>query len=547
MAKTQSDFSTFAKLGETLAATSSRLERARLIADYLRALEPGDAETAARLLVGRPFPESEGRRLSMSGSALWAALQLLGVTATEAEWAGAVDFGDVVQRAIAPHAATVPSLLLSDITTQFGAIASASGSGSRRARVSLLRDLLARATELEAKYIAKIVIGEMRHGVQDGIVLDAIATMIDASAIEVRRAHQALGDIGRLAALAKTTGKDGLAAVAVQLFRPLKPMLAQTAASVEEAFVAHAGRLALEWKLDGARLQIHKEGERVRMFSRRLKDLTASLPEIVSLVQREVQADTAILEGEVMAVAGERFLPFQELMRRFRRIRDIDETASAVSIRLFLFDLLYADGTLLLTRTGAERWDALERVRGRIDVVQRSVPASVAEGQEFYDTAVAAGAEGVMAKALDEPYTPGVRGSGWLKIKKIVTLDLVIVAADWGYGRRHGWLSNYHLAARDDATNTFVPLGKTFKGLTDEQFRAMTERLLQLNTEQQGGTVSVRPEVVVEVRFSDIQRSTTYPCGMALRFARIARIRDDKTPAEADTLDTVRQLFASQG
>jgi DNA ligase 1 len=547
MAKTQSDFSTFANLGETLATTTSRLERARLIADYLRALDPADAETAARLLVGRPFPESEGRRLSMSGSAVWAAMQLLGVAATETGWAGAVDFGEVVRRAIAPCAATVPSLLLSDITTQFAAIASAAGSGSRRTRVSLLRDLLARATELEAKYIAKIVIGEMRHGVQDGIVLDAIATMIDASAIEVRRAHQALGDIGRLAALAKATGKEGLSAVAVQLFRPLKPMLAQTAATVAEAFATHGGRLALEWKLDGARLQIHKDGTRVRMFSRRLKDLTASLPEIETLVQREVRADTAILEGEVMAVAGERFLPFQELMRRFRRIRDVAETASLVSIRLFLFDLLYADGTLLLTRTSSERWDALQGVRGNIDVVPRSVPASVAEGQELYDTAVASGAEGVMAKALDQPYTPGVRGSGWLKIKKIVTLDLVIIAADWGYGRRHGWLSNYHLAARDDATNTFVALGKTFKGLTDEQFRAMTERLLQRKTEQQGGTVFVRPEVVVEVRFSDIQRSTTYPCGMALRFARIARIRDDKTPAEADTLDTVRQLFASQG
>jgi DNA ligase-1 len=323
-------------------------------------------------------------------------------------------------------------------------------------------------------------------------------------------------------------------------------MLAQTAASVDAAFATHAGHIALEWKLDGARLQIHKDGTRVRAFSRRLKDLTTSLPEIVDLVRREVRADTAILEGEVMAIAGERFLPFQELMRRFRRIRNVDETAAAVPVKLFLFDLLLADGDPILARNAAERWEALQRLRGAIECVRRLVPASVEEGQAFYDAAVAAGAEGVMAKALDAAYTPGVRGAGWLKIKKIVTLDLVIIAADWGYGRRHGWLSNYHLAARDGATDAFVALGKTFKGLTDAQFRTMTERLLQLKTGEERGTVSVRPEIVVEVRFSDIQRSTQYPCGMALRFARIARIRDDKPAAEADTLDTVRALFAAQ-
>jgi DNA ligase-1 len=302
----------------------------------------------------------------------------------------------------------------------------------------------------------------------------------------------------------------------------------------------------LEWKLDGARVQIHKDGEHVRVYSRRLKDLTASLPEIVALVRNEVPIHTAILEGEVMAVADGRFQPVQELMRRFRRIRDVDATAAVLPVKLFLFDLLFADGIPLLGHAAAERWDALQRVRGRIDCVSRMVPTSVEEGQGFYDAAVGSGAEGVMAKALDAAYTPGVRATGWLKIKKIVTLDLVVIAADWGYGRRHGWLSNYHLAARDSASGSFVPLGKTFKGLTDAQFRAMTERLLQLKTDEQRGTVFVHPAVVVEVRFSDIQRSTQYACGMALRFARIFRIRDDKGPDEADTLDTVRELFARQ-
>jgi DNA ligase-1 len=386
----------------------------------------------------------------------------------------------------------------------------------------------------------------MRHGVQEGIVLDAVAALCEAPAEEVRRAHQALGDIGRLVRVAHTDGRAGLAAVAVQLFRPIKPMLAQTANTVAEAFAELHGQLALEWKLDGARVQIHKQGDSVRLFSRRLKDVTVSLPEVVDAVRHSGCADTAIFEGEVIPVAGDaRPLPFQELMRRFRRIREVSDTAADVPVRLYLFDVLRAGAELLLDVPAARRWEILQSVRGALDCVGRLIPASAGEGEAFYEGALAAGYEGVMAKALDAPYTPGVRGKGWLKIKKIVTLDLVIVAADWGYGRRHGWLSNYHLAARDTATGRFEPVGKTFKGLTDEQFRTMTERLLQLKTGEQAGTVFVRPEVVVEVRFSDIQKSPQYACGMALRFARIFRIRDDKPAAEADTVATLRTLYAA--
>jgi DNA ligase-1 len=323
-------------------------------------------------------------------------------------------------------------------------------------------------------------------------------------------------------------------------------MLAQTAADVGAAMTQLDGRAALEWKLDGARVQIHKQGDEVRIFSRRLKDISASLPEIVALARREARADSAILEGEVLAVADGRILPFQELMRRFRRIRDVDATASTVPVELYLFDLLFRDGEPLLAQPSAQRWEALQNVRGGMMCVSRCVPADVEAGQSFYDAALAASAEGVMAKSLEGAYTPGVRGKGWLKVKKIASLDLVVVAADWGYGRRHGWLSNYHLACRDEATGSFVPLGKTFKGLTDEQFRGMTERLLADKTGESGGTVFVHPNVVVEVRFSDVQRSPQYACGMALRFARIARIRDDKSAADADTLATVRELFARQ-
>lgn len=498
---------------------------------------------AARLLLGRAFPEAQGRRLALSGRAVWAALAEIGARVDTANWAGAEDFGELVRRVVpATGEPTVP-LTLGDLAATFAAIAGASGSGSRQRRIGLLRDLFARATPLEAKYLAKIVIGEMRHGVQEGIVLDALAALCAAEPAEIRRAQQALADVGRLARLVKTEGLAGLRSIAVQLFRPIKPMLAQTAAGVAEAFKEMEGRLALEWKLDGARVQIHKRGDQVRLFSRRLQDITASLPDVAATIVREARARTAIFEGEVIPVTHGRPLPFQELMRRFRRVRDVTEAAAAVPVQLYLFDVLLHDDALLLDTPAAARWEALLATCGDLRCVSRLVPASVEQGHAFYEAAVAAGYEGVIAKALDAAYTPGVRGKGWLKIKKIVSLDLVIVAADWGYGRRHGWLSNYHLAVRDEATGQFVPVGKTFKGLTDEEFRTMTERLLALKINEAGGTVFVRPEVVVEVRFTDVQKSPQYACGMALRFARIFRIRDDKRAEDADTLRTLRALF----
>jgi DNA ligase-1 len=535
-------FAEFAGLCEQLAATSSRLRRTQQVADFLRRLSPEAAEIATRWLVGRAFPEAQGRRLALSGRAVLDALAQIGADITGARWAGAEDFGELVRRTMQPTASVAP-LSFNDVTATFAAIATARGSGSRRQRVTLLAQLLRRAAPLEAKYITKIVIGEMRHGVQEGIVLDALAALAGVDAAAIRRAHQAMGDIGRLARIDLTDGAVGLGAVAVQLFRPIKPMLAQTAADIAAAFAELRGRLALEWKLDGARVQIHKQGQRVRLFSRRLHDITASLPDVAARVASSARADSAIFEGEVIPVADGHPLPFQELMRRFRRIRAVSETAEQVPVQLYLFDILLHEQRLLLDTPSAARWETLQQARGDLDCVGRLVPADASAGQRFYEAAVAAGYEGVMAKALDAGYTPGVRGKGWLKIKKIVTLDLVVIAADWGYGRRHGWLSNYHLAARDPATGQFAPVGKTFKGLTDVEFQAMTERLLRLQVDERDGTMHVRPEVVVEVRFTDIQKSPHYPCGMALRFARIFRIRDDKPANEADTLDTLRALF----
>ncbi|HJQ85660.1 MAG TPA: ATP-dependent DNA ligase, partial [Candidatus Binatia bacterium] len=330
-------------------------------------------------------------------------------------------------------------------------------------------------------------------------------------------------------------------------FRPLRPMLAHTAGGATEALASFEGRAAVEEKLDGARVQIHCRDGESRLYSRRLQELTPSLPDVVALVRERLAVPAAILEGEVVPVDVDgRPVAFQELMRRFRRVKDVERLIDEVPVRLRLFDALQVGAEPLIDRPYAERWAALERACGGLETVARVVPATPAEAETFYARAVADGLEGVMVKGLNAPYTPGIRGRGWLKVKRAHSVDLVVVAADRGYGRRHGWLSNYHLAARDGATGRFEPVGKTFKGLTDDEFRAMTARLSALAVGERGPTVFVEPRVVVEVLFTDLQRSPTYASGLALRFARIARIRDDKTPEEADTLAHLRELFARQ-
>jgi DNA ligase-1 len=544
-----STFVEFAELGEKLEATRARKTMAALVAEYLRSASASEVASAARMVIGRVFPERQGRPLNLSGAAVVRVVNQVVKTTPEQRQriAGeAVDFGQSVQmmleRGQRKSDERAP-LTLDDVWRAFQDIAAASGPGSRQRKDEILFGLLGRATPLEAKYIVKVAVGEMRHGVSEGLLVDGIALAAGAPRKLVQRANMLMGDVGAVAEVALLEGGEGLNRIHAEPGRPIKPMLAQTAASIEEAFDLLGSRLALEYKLDGARVQIHKEGQRVWLFSRHLSDLTASLPEVQAEVAQEVTADAAILEGEVIAVAEDgRPLPFQHLMRRLGRVRDIDALREQVPVKLHLFDLLYTDGEMWIDRPYQERAEELQRVRGNIPLVERLLPSSVAEGEAFLRAARKAGQEGIMAKGLDSPYRPGVRGRHWLKIKPAVTLDLVVVAADWGYGRRHGWLSNYHLAARDEGTGELMEVGKTFKGLTDEEFQQMTERLLALRVGEARGTVFVRPEVVVEVAFNNIQDSPKYKSGMALRFARIVRLRPDKTAAEADTVQTMRRL-----
>jgi DNA ligase-1 len=546
-------FGRLAELGEQLERTSKRLELAALLADFLRELAPDEIPPAVRLTIGQVFPEWDGRTLNVSWKAVMGVVE--GLTDAPAEVrdqvaAQAVDGGEAVQLLLKRTRREPPSpppLTILEVYQTFEEMAETAGRGSRARKETLLRGLLERATAVEAKYLAKVIYQEMRHGVSEGIMLDGIARAAGVKTRLVRRANQLWGDVGEVALTALIEGEAGLKKASVRLFRPIKPMLAQTAESMAEAFEDFAGRVALDYKLDGARVQIHRRGDEVRIYSRNLADVTASLPDVVAEVREGLAAQEAILEGEAVAVDAEgRPLPFQHLMRRFRRKHAVAAMVEEIPIRLHLFDLLYVNRRSLVDEPIHERWAALEAAAGGLNLVRRLVPQTVAEGEAFADAAYRDGHEGVMAKELDSAYTPGVRGKSWLKLKHVISLDLVIVAADWGYGRRHGWLSNYHLAARDEASGEYRVVGKTYKGLTDQEFQVMTERLLELERSRKGSTVFVQPQVVVEVLFNEIQESSQYKSGLALRFARITRVREDKHAAEADTLQTLHQLYEQQ-
>lgn len=522
-------FAEFAALCRELASTRSRLKKTALTAEFLRRLTPEEIPNAVAFLTGRPFPASDPRVIEVS----WATIS------------------DVFQHAgLAPATA---SLELLDVAHGFADVAAATGAGSRRAKVERLAGLLSRATEDERQIVRQILLSEMRIGLHDGLIQDALARAAGVELDLIRRSALFLSDLSEVARIALAEGADGLGRVSVQLFVPLLPMLAELSEGFDDVFEAHGSRTALEYKYDGARIQLHKQGDRVRIWSRRLTEVTDSLPDIVAIAQRDLRADPVILDGEVVAVGADgRPLPFQELMRRFRRIHEIEATARGIPLVLHFFDCLLLDGRSLIDEPYEARWAALEGVTGGNYLARRILPVDRAAAETFLAEALAAGHEGVMAKALHSPYAPGSRGKRWFKVKPAETVDCVITAADWGSGRRRGWLSNYHLAVADegvphpDGAEGFAPVGKTFKGLTDAEFREMTERLQALKIRDDGYTVRVRPEIIVEVAYNEIQRSPIYSSGFALRFARIARIRDDKGPQQATTLAELRALYERQ-
>ena len=500
-----------------VASASRRLDKTAKLAALLTELSGDDVTIAVGFLIGWP---RQGK---------------IGVG-----WATAAEAKEVTA---APEAA----LELRDVDEIFSALQQASGKGSTARRQELLRELFARATAHEQDFLAALVVGEVRHGALEGVLLDAVAKAASVDKEKLRRAVMLAGDLGAVASAVLSKGSaalDSLASYRLELFRPVQPMLADSAGDVAEAIQTAGGRrVAIEWKLDGARIQVHRDNERVAIYTRNLNDVTARLPEVVDAV-RSMTSPALILDGEVIALAPDgRPLSFQDTMRRFGRRLDIDVLRAELPLTPFFFDVLLHDGDETMDRPLEERLTTLERILPEATRVPRVITDDEDEARRFQADTLARGHEGVLVKSLAAPYAAGRRGSAWVKVKTARTFDLVVLAVEWGSGRRQGWLSNLHLGARDPSTGGFVMLGKTFKGMTDELLEWQTKELLARETHRDGHVVHVRPELVVEIAFNEVQRSSQYPGGVALRFARVKGYRPDKRPDEADTIDAVRALL----
>src|SRR6478609_6472085 len=441
----------------------------------------------------------------------------------------------------ASHAAE-PSLTALELDAIFHELAGLSGKGSAGRQSQLLNELFGRLTADEADFVARLLVGELRQGALEALVVEALGAATGISAAVLRRAMLFAGDATEVAARALDGGEAALGALSIELFRPLRPMLAQTAKDVADA-VERTTPCAFEQKLDGARIQVHRSPERIAIYSRHGNELTAALPEVVELVA-SFSAESLVLDGEAIALGSDgRPLPFQVTMSRFGRKLDVEAQRRAVPLSAFFFDCLYLDGEVLVELDNEKRWAALSRAVPESSRVQRRVGSSVEAGQQAMQKSLSSGHEGVVVKSLASTYEAGRRGAGWLKIKPAPTLDLVVLAAEWGSGRRKGLLSNLHLGARDPETGGFVMLGKTFKGLTDQTLAWQTQKLRELATSENEWVVHVRPELVVEIAFDGLQKSPHYPGGMALRFARVRRYRDDKSASEADSIAFVRSIY----
>ena len=494
-----------AQTSADVAARSSRLSKVGRLAACLAAAGPDEVAIAVAYLSGE-LPQG-------TVGVGWAALREL------------------------PAPAQEPTLDVLEVDAVVSRLQAIAGPGSQAARREELASLYAQATEPEQRLLTGLFLGELRQGALEGVMTDAVAKAADLPAADVRRAAMLAGDLAVVAEAALRGGRDGLTRFRLTPLRPIGPMLAQTAGDIPGA-LERVAPAYLEWKLDGARIQAHRDGDEIAIFTRNLADITARVPEVVSVL-RALNVSTVVLDGEAISLREDgRPEPFQVTMSRFGT-----KTAKhATPLNALYFDCLHVDGDDLIDRPAHERLAVLDARLPAASIVPRIETSDLAAAQAFLDDALARGHEGVMVKSLAAPYEAGRRGAGWLKVKPAHTLDLVVLAAEWGHGRRTGRLSNLHLGARDPASGGFVMLGKTFKGMTDEMLAWQTEHLLELETARDGHVVHVRPELVVEVAFDGVQASSRYPGGVALRFARVKGYRPDKSVSEADTIDTVRAI-----
>jgi DNA ligase-1 len=503
-------FSRVVETSQRVADTSKRLEKVELRAALLAQLEPEEVEIVVAFLSG-------------------------------ATRQGRIGIGYATLQSAASPPSESATLEIREVDRILGSLASVQGRGSEGERRKLLHSLFAAATNAEQRFLTGLLVGELRQGALEGIMIEALAKASKVDPDQVRRAVMMAGNLAPVARSLRESGAAGLERYGIELFRPILPMLAQTSADAAAA-IDEFGESALEFKLDGARVQAHRSGDQVRVFSRSLNEVTAAVPEIVEAVLA-LPGKEVILDGEIISLTPEgRPQPFQVTARRFGRKLDLQRMRAELPLTPAWFDLLFLDGDSLLDQPQTRRFAILRELSPPHHLIPHTVTADPDTAEDFLREALDRGHEGIMAKAVDSLYVAGARGLTWRKIKKAHTLDLVVLAAEWGHGRRRGWLSNLHLGARDTQKGGFAMLGKTFKGLTDEVLRWQTEQLLKLEIARDAGTVYVEPKLVVEIAFNDLQISSRYASGLALRFARVKRYRSDKPAAEADTFEAVQRL-----
>ncbi len=554
-------FKEFAQACRTIENIPGSLDMTEQVAQLLQDVNCDELPVVTHFIMGEVFPAWSAEELGIGTSLLYAALsKAAGISIKEIE-SLVRDTGDIGQTAtkalkskghdtLSSFIGETPQLTILEVFERFKKISKVSGKRSQTNKIRNLRYLFDSSSPEEAGYIARLAIEDLRIGVGEGIVRDAISKAFEVPVSDVERAFMLTNDMGLVAVTARRGGADEVTKLNIELKRPIKMMLAQVTPTIESA-ISEMETAAIEWKFDGARVQIHKDGDNITLFSRRLEDVTRSLPDIVSAVKEHVKADSAILDGEAFAVDEEgRPRAFQEILKRFRRKYDVETTAREIPLTLRLFDLVYLNGENLLDKPLTERRAALlgcVENTGSIKVDEQILTSDTEEVNRIYNEALEAGHEGIMIKNPQSPYSPGKRGKNWLKKKPLMeTLDLVVIGAEWGYGRRTNFMGSFNLACHDPDTGRFLPIGKVGTGINDEQLAELTETFSNLIVIESGMEIELKPEVVFEIAFEEIQKSTNYDSGFALRFPRLVNVRDDKSPDEADTLQRIESIYSAQ-
>jgi len=554
------DYSILVDVYEALESTPSKLKKRDILAELLSKTPLELLPKVTLLVTGKIFASYEQYELGIATQFMVRAIsKATGFETKEIEeiFKKTGDLGLTAEECVKSKKQLIllkKKLTVDKMFESLRQLAFITGAGSQDRKISLISELLVSAQPKEARYIVRTILGELRVGVAEGIIRDSIAKAFNVNPDIVENAWNLLPDYGTIVKIAKEQGDNGLKKVKIAVGKPTQVLLAEKAPNLEEA-LKKFNNLVIEWKYDGARINIHKNGSKIWLFTRRLENVTKQFPDLVNLAKKGLKVERCIVEGELLGIDDKtgKPLPFQKLSQRIHRKYDIDTMIKKIPIQINLFDVLYVDGKMLFNKTLKERRKILESIvnviPGKFQLAKQLVTKDLKKAKKFYQDAIKAGQEGVMVKNLDSTYQPGRRVGYWLKVKEMMeTLDLVIVGAEWGTGKRTNWLSSYILACRDPDTGRYLTCGMMGTGLTEEQFQRMTDTLKPLIVEEKGRSVRLKPKIVVEVGYEEIQRSPNYESGYALRFPRLIRDRTlDKGPEEADTINRLKKLFKSQG